>query len=110
MAFKEDILLLPFNADLYTGHHWILGIIIFKTREIITVDSAKDREQSQQHGNILLTAAAGHQIVGIPFKHAEWEIMLCEDTAQQKKSYDWSILNIECLLCDFRRRIWNLMQ
>ncbi|KAM4031925.1 uncharacterized protein ACNLHF_019310 [Anomaloglossus baeobatrachus] len=92
-ALNKDILLVPFNTDVYgTGEHWCLGVIIFKTKEIIILDSCKSFERAQTNISYLVSiAAACYQLGNVNCNMTEWRALLCEDAVQQRNSYDCGV-------------------
>lgn len=77
-------------------------VLIFSTKEVIFLDSMKEKERTEEHADIALSiAAACYQLANVSFSKEEWRVYLCEDAVQQNNTFDcgiYTVLNAYCII------------
>lgn len=87
-ALNREALFVIMNSDLDRGAHWYLGVILFRTRTILIVDSL-----SQDYGSSfeILGKMAAYSLAGIVFEQDLWTFITASDCPAQTNGFDCGI-------------------
>ncbi|RWS18917.1 hypothetical protein B4U80_12390, partial [Leptotrombidium deliense] len=93
-AFNKDILMITLNTQIEGGSHWMLGIIIIKSREIILLDSLNNKYRNEQFTVLrrMIFMAAASALVKLDI--STWRCIYAEDTVKQQNGYDCGLFVI----------------
>ncbi|XP_015792073.1 uncharacterized protein LOC107368716 [Tetranychus urticae] len=85
-ALNKDLLLVPINQG---TNHWILGVIAWKSRELIIFDSYSCYPSyANEFLSLLKIAALSYTLAGLTFNPKEWSYSKASDAQKQPNGFD----------------------
>ncbi|RWS24903.1 uncharacterized protein B4U80_13156 [Leptotrombidium deliense] len=93
-AFNKDYLIVALNNEIFAGMHWMLGLISFKLREIILLDSLNNSHREEQFDVLRRMAMMAAATAKIKLNLDTWNYIYADDIPKQNNGYDCGLFVI----------------